>query len=514
MKPTPVQIVWFKRDLRVHDHKPLWEAVQRGSVLPLYIVEPKIIHADDFDPAHWTFIAASLKELRENLAALGQPLIVRIGNAVQVFRSLARQVTIAHIWAHQETGNDLTYQRDLAVLDWAQTAGIPVTEIPQNGVVRRLKVRDGWVNLWKARMKEKQTEIPEGIAGVGLQIGRIPSHQQLKLGRDRRTDIPKAGEAVAIETLNDFLNERGDQYLHGLASPVSAPDFSSRLSPYLAWGNLSQRRVVQAVRSRLYHVARDKSLDRDGWKRNLKAFQSRIQWRDHFIQKLESEPEIEFQNFVRALDGIREPHFDNEKFERWCKGQTGYPLVDAAMRSLAVTGWLNFRMRAMVVSFAAYDLFLHWRDPAQFLARAFIDYDPGIHYPQMQMQSGTTGINQIRVYNPTKQALERDRDALFIRQWVPELRRVPDLFVHEPWRMPPSVQNGVYCVIGQHYARPIVDHKSASDLAKERIHRARLRPEAVAQAQAVIERHGSRWEMPGNRPKHPTNQLALNLELD
>ncbi len=512
----PIHLVWFKRDLRVHDHKPLWEAAQRGRVLPLYIVEPTIIHAPDFDPAHWTFIAATLAELRENLAALGQPLIVRVGGAVQVLKSLARQTTLAHIWAHEETGNQLTYQRDIAVRGWAKSAEIPFTEIPQNGVVRGLKDRTGWVNLWHGRMKQKQAEIPEAIEGVGVQIGRIPTHQQLKLGRDRRVEIPKAGEAIALATLDSFLHERGDHYLQGLASPVHAPDYSSRLSPYLAWGSLSERRVVQAVRSRLYHVARDETLDRSQWKKNLKAFQSRITWRDHFIQKLESEPAVEFQNFIRALDGVREPHFDHAYFDRWCKGQTGYPLIDAAMRSLASTGWLNFRMRAMVVSFASYDLFLHWREPAQFLARAFIDYEPGIHYPQFQMQSGTTGINQIRVYDPTKQALERDPAALFIRQWIPELRRVPDLFVHEPWRMPPSVQREFACVLGQHYPKPIVDHKTASTAAHERIHRARLRPEAVAQAHAVITKHGSRWELPNKRPKHldSPNQMTLSLGLD
>jgi deoxyribodipyrimidine photo-lyase len=210
------------------------------------------------------------------------------------------------------------------------------------------------------------------------------------------------------------------------------------------------------------------------------------------MQKLESEPAIEFHNFARVCDGLREGEFDAARFAAWCEGRTGYPMVDACMRSLRATGWLNFRMRSMLVSFASYHLWLHWRETGLFLARQFLDFEPGIHWSQMQMQSGTTGINTLRMYSPTKQAKDQDPQGLFIRQWVPELARVPLPYLAEPWTMPAPVQDLAGCRIGQDYPAPIVDEKSALRAAKERMYGLRQQEVARQEASAVQARHGSR----------------------
>jgi deoxyribodipyrimidine photo-lyase len=167
-------------------------------------------------------------------------------------------------------------------------------------------------------------------------------------------------------------------------------------------------------------------------------------------------------------------------------------MVDACMRWLAATGWLNFRMRAMVMSVSSLHLWNHWREPGLHLAREFLDYEPGIHWPQVQMQSGVTGINAVRAYNPVKQARDHDPDGVFVRRWIPALARVPHEYLFDPWTMPATAQREAGCVIGRDYPAPLVDHVSASREALRRIHAIRASGEVRAQSQAVFEKHGSR----------------------
>jgi deoxyribodipyrimidine photo-lyase len=162
------------------------------------------------------------------------------------------------------------------------------------------------------------------------------------------------------------------------------------------------------------------------------------------------------------------------------------------MRALHAGGWINFRMRAMLVSFAAYHLWLHWRPTAQYLARHFLDFEPGIHFSQFQMQSGTTGINTVRIYSPIKQALDQDPDGIFIKQHVPELAAVPTEYLAEPHLMPSALQRRIGCVIGEHYPPPIVEHSTAYRAARERVAALRRRDEARAEADVVQAKHGSR----------------------
>jgi deoxyribodipyrimidine photo-lyase len=222
------------------------------------------------------------------------------------------------------------------------------------------------------------------------------------------------------------------------------------------------------------------------------------------VQKLEQQPEMETRCLHPVFEGMREPYFNPAFLTAWQEGKTGYPLVDACMRSLHRNGWINFRMRAMLVSFASYDLWLDWRLTAPFLARLFTDYEPGIHYAQFQMQSGVTGMNAIRLYNPIKQSEEHDPEGVFIRKYVPELKDVPEEFIHEPWLMAEPPDN---------YPAPIVDHEIVSRFAREQIKQRRQAAGFKTVAKKLVKELGSRRKKSTKTKKLKPDKNPSQLDL-
>jgi deoxyribodipyrimidine photo-lyase len=215
-----------------------------------------------------------------------------------------------------------------------------------------------------------------------------------------------------------------------------------------------------------------------------------------FYAKLESEPAIEYENLHPAFNGFRDQSYASAELQNrltaWKTGQTGWPLVDACMAMLRDTGWVNFRMRAMLMSTASYLLWLHWRETGLHLAREFVDYEPGIHWPQVQMQSGTTGINTLRIYNPVKQAKDQDPEGVFVRRWLPTLRNVPNTWIFQPWLMPESLQLEYGCRIGIDYPAPLVNIDQAFKLAKAKFSQLRMNSEDREQTAKIIKKHASR----------------------
>ena len=462
-----MDVVWLKRDVRLHDHGPLAAASRSDRpCVVLYLYEPDQLREPTVHGSHVAVINEGLLDLEQQLnnnkgaatttKAVFTKLTICHAGAVETLEALhhgpqnddnissdsdsqlikqGQQGRIARLLAHQETGHMASYQRDRAVRRWCRENKVEFGEFRQKG-----------------------------------------------------------GETQGLAVLHSFLTQRVTGYSSGISSPNSAWNSCSRLSVYLAWGHVSLRRVIHQVRARQAKLKASSSLGLAGERRSLSAFVSRLHWRSHFIQKLESDPHMELRDMCPSYQHLRRgpQDFCQAHYEAWAAGRTGFPLVDACMRCLHKHGWLNFRMRAMIVSFATYNLWLDWHCIAPHLARLFLDYEPGIHYPQLQMQSGTTGINAMRVYNVTKQGKEQDPDGVFIRRFVPELKHVPTDYIHSPWKMPVSYQEKAGCIIGKHYPDAIVNEAESARQAKSKVAAVRNKDTTKDMAKQVYLKHGSR----------------------
>lgn len=329
---------------------------------------------------------------------------------------------------------------------------------------------------------------PGLVAVRHLEAGSIPDWPHDGWRGDDCPGRQRGGRHFAEQALISFLYERGRDYTRDMSSPRTAVSGCSRLSAHLACGTLSMRETVQTTRRRRSQLRGE----RPDWGRSLAAFEGRLHWHCHFMQKLESEPRLESEPLQPAMAGLRRAAPDPARLRAWAQGQTGWPLVDACMRFLAHHGWINFRMRAMLISVASYQLWMHWRPTGLHLARQFVDYEPGIHWSQTQMQSGTTGINSLRIYNPVKQSYDQDPHGRFIRTWVPELAAVDDAWIHAPWQMPLTEQRRTGVRIDVDYPAPLVDHEVAAREARKKIQQVRRNARARQQSRAIYQRHGSR----------------------
>ncbi|WP_203258136.1 cryptochrome/deoxyribodipyrimidine photo-lyase family protein [Hyunsoonleella ulvae] len=491
-KKEHVHIVWLKRDLRLYDNEAIFNALKTGKrVLLLYSFEPMLINDPHYSERHWNFIKESIVDLNNALKTYNSKVLVVQSDIIATINQLLTHYHISDIFSHQETGILVTYNRDKNFKRFCKNNLIQWHQNINNGVIRGLRDREGWnekVDAFYAitplpfQPKQQQLIAIEAINSLEQNF-KVP-----ELTTPEFTPFQKGGRTTGKRYLESFLSERYPNYMFHISKPELARTSCSRMSPYLAWGNLSVREV--------YHEAYQLK-QTSKHKKALEAFMSRLRWQTHFIQKFEMEHTMEEVSVNKGFHKLKKSVSKAYQIA-WKTGNTGYPLVDACMRCLNETGYLNFRMRALVVSFFTHNLWQPWQEATTHLSQMFLDFEPGIHFPQLQMQAGETGINMLRIYNPVKNSIEHDPEATFIKKWLPELKNLDTPFAHQPYLMTDMEQQFYNFKLGLDYPKPIVDLELSRKKAGDTLWKLRKDKTVLEESKRILKKHTLK-----NRIKNP-----------
>ena len=470
----PINIFWFKRDLRLLDNGPLNNAVsQKEKLLLIYCFEPSLKKNRHYSTKHWNFIKESINDLNIFLKNIDTHIHTYNKEITDVLKEIQEKFIVKKIFSHNETGLNVTFERDILLKEFCQNNSIQWEEEINNGVFRGLKNRKNWIKKWRDHMKSPVVL----FKGEKNDFINIKKKQNFKV-KDSKI-LQKGGVSSGIKYLDSFLDSRHTKYQNNISKPEASRTSCSRLSPYMSWGNISTRYAWQRAKEQIQN---GKS------KFQLNGFTSRLRWQAHFIQKFEMECQMEFRSVNKGYQNLVKP-INKKYISAWEKGKTGYPLVDASMRCVVETGYLNFRMRALLVSFLTHHLWQPWQSGVIHLARNFLDFEPGIHYSQFQMQAGETGINMIRIYNPTKNAKEHDKEGVFIKKWIPELKKIPTPLLFEPWKMSLIDQETYECKIGKDYPNPIVEISETYKYAASKLWSIKSDPKVKEESSRILQKH-------------------------
>ena len=477
-----IHVVWFKRDLRLQDNEAIENALASNKrVLFLYVFENSLMVDPHYDERHWNFIKQSIVDLNTDLKKYNTKVLCVNAEVVSAFNQIFNSYKVDTVFSHQETGLLITYNRDKEFTRYCRNNSVNWEENNNNGVLRGLLNRQDWFDKWDDYMYdpliktsfnadrfisiEEITQIEKCFQSANL---KTPKHEYFQRG----------GTKTAWRYADTFFDKRHEKYMFNISKPALARESCSRLSPYIAWGNVSIRQIFQEA---LKHKTTAN-------KKHIGAFISRLRWQAHFIQKFEMEHTMENASINKGYQKLKKS-ISKEYQKAWEEGETGFPLIDACMRCLRETGYLNFRMRAMLVSFFTHILWQPWQASSQHLSKLFLDFEPGIHFPQLQMNAGETGINMLRIYNPIKNSKEHDDDGTFIKKWVPELAHLPTAFIHEPYLMTPLDEQFNKLELGVDYPNPIVDITIARKKASDTLWNMKKNSEVKRESERILKKH-------------------------
>jgi deoxyribodipyrimidine photo-lyase len=463
-------LVWFRRDLRVHDHPALRAAVEEADhVVPVFCLDERLLSGPHASGPRTQFMLECLGDLDSALRDRGSGLVLRHGNPEGELLTLARDLGADKVHFSADVGT-FARGRDRRIVRALREAGIEAVLHPGIFAVDNLDtVRTGagspytvftpFYRSWLGQPRRELAPTPRSVPPLPsrLRKGRLPRLQDLDLRQEVQHPAP-GGERAGRKAMSAFLNRAITDYRDGRDELHGR--HVSRLSPYLHFGCISARELE-------HRLPAGEGAD---------AYRRQLCWRDFYGHVLRHFPENARSEYQQRYRGKIAWSDDQELFDAWCEGRTGFPLVDAGMRQLRREGWIHNRARLVVGSFLTKDLGIDWRWGERWFMRLLLDGDQASNNGNWQWIA-SVGVDPQpvfrRIFNPSRQQARFDADGSYVRRYVPELRDVPDEFLAEPWTMPPEVQREVACVIGRDYPGPVVDHAAARREALERYATAR-----------------------------------------
>ena len=463
-----IDIIILNRNLRLLDNAALYYGSLRSNFIVIYLYDKNYWKANGKSLRQLKFSNNCLEELNEELRKINSTINIFEGTFDELknwIHSNYKEFSI-----HMNHCTDIGYFRD-GFMRFKTHFRERLTIYDDFGLQLDNFNRDTWSRNWNQIMDKETLGSPKiSLNKDKINLTDFESYKsKLNSNLKNLKSIQKGGSSVAKDLLDSFLEHRCEGYRTKMSSPLLSEDTCSRLSPHFTYGSVSIRQVYQQLNNLLPTLNN---------KKDLYSFKKRLYWHCHFVQKLHTEPELEFNSMHRMCDSLRTEH-NKEIIEKWIKGETGFPFLDACMKFLNKHGWINFRMRAMIMSFASYNMWQPWQKTSPLLAELFTDYEPGIHISQVQMQSGVTGINLPRIYSVPKQSMDQDPNSEWTKNILPQLDNFEPKFIHN------AELNGAY--IPQ-----IVNLKTSAKFARDKIWGIRKSKEFKEEAKRVYLKHGSR----------------------